>query len=577
MQTQDITTFKEYIDIIWRRKVWLLVTMSVVFTISVAVAYLLPPVYRSSSTILIEQQEIPQELVRSTVTSYADQRIQVISQRVMTRANLLEIINKFNLYEEEQESAPVEELITRLRNNINMEMVSADVIDPRSGRPTQATIAFSVSFNDQSPAVAQRVTNELTSLYLNENLRSRTRQAVEASTFITEEAELISKQMAELERELAEFKERNSGKLPELFQMNQQLMERSERELLTIEQQLRALKEREIYLESELAQLSPNAVLYTENGERILGSVDQLKVLQAKYLRMSAVYGPELPDLIKMSKEIEVLKKEVGMVDLTKELQEQLRLYREELASARRKYASRHPDVIRLEQLVKKTQKSLSLARNTSDMPVNDPVPDNPAYIQLQAQLNVVKAEKSALENITSQIKSKLVVYEDRLTQTPQVEREYRALIRDYENAQIKYREIKAKQAQVQLSESMESERKGERFTLIEPAEYPETPIKPNRLAILFLGLVFSIGSGLGVTLLIEKMDDTVQGMNSVYVLTGIEPIAKISYVDLGQDKEDKNMGKKFVASAVAGSLIALVVIIFLMAGSNEAALIAAS
>lgn len=550
MQTQNVKTFKDYINILQRQKLWMLATIFIVFAASVAVAYVLPSIYRSNATILIEQQEISQELVRSTVTSFADQRIQIISQRVMTRANLLDIIKKFNLYEKEQETMLTESLIARMRKDISMDMVSADVIDPRSGRSTQATIAFTVSYTNKSPLLAQKVTNELTSLYLNENLKSRTRQAVEATSFISDEAQRISNQMTSLEQELAEFKERNSGKLPELFQMNQQLMDRTDRELTEVERQLRTLKEREIYLNSELAQLSPNAILYSESGERILGPADRLKVLQAKFTSMSAIYGPDLPDLKKLRKEIEALKNEVGLVDTVSELEAQLDFYWGEFISTRKKYSPQHPDVIRLERQVSKTKQALNDARSAPAQAKKITIPDNPAYIQLQAKLEAVSSEKRALEGKTTQLKTKLALYEKRLTQTPQVEREFRALTRDYENARVKYREIKAKQTQVQLSEMLETERKGERFTLIEPPEYPETPIKPNRLAIVFLGFIFAIGSSLGIAVLRESMDDTVRGAKGVLEITDIEPIASISYIRL--DGTDRKRSRELRVTKVA-------------------------
>jgi uncharacterized protein involved in exopolysaccharide biosynthesis len=540
MQTQNDKTLKDYIAIIWRQKLWVFTSFCVVFAAGATVAYLLPSIYRSTATILIEQQKIPQELVRSTVTTFADQRIQMISQRVMTRPNLLAIINKFALYEEEQKTVPAEALIETLRKNISMDMVSIDVIDPRSGRPTQATIAFTVSFTSKSPLLTQKVTNELASLYLSENLKSRTKLTKEASNFITDEAERISEQMASLEQQLAEFKERNRGKLPELFQMNQQLMDRTERDLTEVERQIGTLKEREIYLNSELSQLSPNAILYSESGERILGAADRLKVLQAKFISMSAAYGSDMPDLKKMRKEIEALKREVGQVDLVGGLQAQLKLYSGDYNAMKRKYSSEHPDVIRLKQKVAKTKQALNEARSAAAQPQKIVKPDNPAYIQLQAQLAAVSSEKRALEYKTKQLKSKLAVYEERLTQTPQVEREFRSLTRDYENSITKYRELKAKQAQAQLSESLETEQKGERFTLVESPEYSKTPVKPNRLAIVFIGFILAIGSGVTVAALRESMDETVRGAKGVLAITDIEPIASISYI-----KTDGRAGKK--------------------------------
>src|SRR6202034_1748049 len=172
----------------WRRRGTFYVVVSAAAIITMLVAILLPATYRAMATILIEQQEIPQELVRSVITSFADQRVQIISQRVMTTQNLLSLIERYDLYPEIREKQPREVLLAKMRDDIGMHMISADVIDPRSGRPTQATIAFSVSYQSRSPDLALKVANELTTLYLNENLTSRTQLGQQTSTFFSEEA-----------------------------------------------------------------------------------------------------------------------------------------------------------------------------------------------------------------------------------------------------------------------------------------------------------------------------------------------------------------------------------------------------
>src|SRR6202012_792457 len=133
--------------------------------LTVVLAITLPPHYRSAGTVLIEQQEMPQELVRSTVSSYADQRIQVISKRVMTTETLLNIIRRYDLYPKERAKDTREALLGKIRKDIGLKMISADVIDPRSGHPTSATIAFEVSFTSRSAELAAKVANELTTLY----------------------------------------------------------------------------------------------------------------------------------------------------------------------------------------------------------------------------------------------------------------------------------------------------------------------------------------------------------------------------------------------------------------------------
>ena len=141
---KETKSLRDYLSAFVRRKKQILATVIILSLISVAVAVLLPPTYRSTATILIEQQEMPPDLVRSTISSYADQRIQVISQQVMTRPNLLRIVEKYNLYPSYRATKATEEVLQRLAKDIKLDLLKADVIDQRSGSKTTATIAFSL-------------------------------------------------------------------------------------------------------------------------------------------------------------------------------------------------------------------------------------------------------------------------------------------------------------------------------------------------------------------------------------------------------------------------------------------------
>ena len=506
---------------------WLSVLMGL-FVISVAVAFGLPPVYRSSATILIEQQEIPQELVRSTVTSFADQRIQVISQRVMTRANLLEIMRKYDLYKKEQRKDPLEVVLDDMREDIEMKTVSAEVVDPRSGRPTVATIAFILTYYNESPALAQKVANELASLYLNENLTSRRQQATEAADFLKDEAEKLRNKITDLEQKLADFKEKNVNRLPELTQLNFQLLDRIETQLLEVERQIRAVEERKIYLTSELAQINPNSTLYSETGERVLGPADRLKSLQANFISMSAVYAPDHPDLVKIKKQIASLEQQTGGSDIQKQLMNKKVAKETELSLAKKAYSEDHPTIKQLQGSIAKLDEELSKPAVIELGEGNEIKPDNNVYIRLQGELEAAEADSRALEIKEAELQSKKQVYESHLTNTPQVEREYSSLMRDYENASVKYKEINAKQMEAQLAEVLEVERKGERFTLIEPPQLPEEPDKPNRLAVVFLGAVFSVVGGAGSVVVSHSLDETVRGAQGVQALLGAAPLATI-------------------------------------------------
>ena len=566
---EEVKGLGDYLSILRRRKAQLFLPMVLILVVSAIVAFALPAVYESEAIILIEQQEIPEDLVRSTVTSYADQRVQVISQRVMSSTNLRGIVEQFNLYADERRTDSMAEVIEQMREDISLEMISADVVDPRSGRPTQATIAFSLSYENESPSLAQKVTNQVVSLFLKENLRTRTQTAEETSSFLAVESQKLSEQISELERKLADFKERNVGNLPELVQLNLQLMERTERQITDTDQEIRGLEERQVYLQSELAQLSPNSTLYSADGSRILGTEDRLKSLEAQYVSMVARYSESHPDRIKMKKEIAALRKEIGVSVDTTELELQLKSLKAELAALRERYSANHPDVKKLQRSVDSTREALAKAsaeKGREDAKVRTPTkPDNPAYIQLQAQLEASMTELRGLKTKKKKLLAKLADYEDRLTKSPQVEREYRDLSRDYDNALAKYREVKAKEMEAELSETLEKERKGERFSIVEPPQLPEKPKKPNRIAILFLGFVFSFAGGVGTVAVGESLDHTLHGPKSITSAVQIPPLAVISYINNSEDRRRRIRSRiLWVAGSLAVVTIALVLVHFL-------------
>ena len=167
----DEINLSDYIAAFRRRKIRMIVTMLLILIISLAVAFGLPAVYQSKGSILIEQQQIPRDMVQSTITTFADQQINILRQRVMTTANLLKLIEKYNLYEDERKTSPNEVVVAQMRDeDISLEPLQVDVVDAKTGRSQLATIAFSVSYNNGSPALAQKVANELITLFLKENL-----------------------------------------------------------------------------------------------------------------------------------------------------------------------------------------------------------------------------------------------------------------------------------------------------------------------------------------------------------------------------------------------------------------------
>ncbi len=540
-QEEYIPGIGDYLAIVKRRKN-LLIFPAIIIFIAAILAFSLPSIYRSEGTILIEQQEIPSDLVRSTVTSYAGERIQVISQRVMTTENLGNIIKEYGLYKEEIQKESLAAMVGKLRDDMSLEMVSADVVDPRSGRSTTATIAFKLAFNHENPRQAQKVTNELISLFLNENLKLRTKSALETSSFLMSEAQKLGDEVGKLEAAMAEFKEQNINNLPELQQLNIQMMERAEGNLKDIDQNIRTLEGNKIYLSSELAQMRNSKTILGSGGKQLfLSAEDRLKVLQMEYISMSSRYSKAHPDLNKMNKEIEALKKETGYVEDVGELQQKLADLQTEMVTFKQRYSSEHPDVKKLQRAVDATSEELQTAlkadKTSNASTESETVGNNPSYTLLKAQLNKVNAELESLLLSREVVREKIKNFEIRLLKSPQIERKYKELNRDYENSTLKYREFKNKQLEAELSTSLERENKGERFSLIEPPLVPKKPVKPNRPAIVFLGLILAIGVGFGLVAIVETMNSAIYSPLELVNIINEQPIVVIPYIETDAER----------------------------------------
>ena len=546
----------EWLSILKRRRSAMLITLGILVIVTVMVTFLFPATYRSTATILIEQQEIPQDFVRSTITTFADQRLQVIQQRVMTYANLFQIIDQFDLYPEMLERKPREVVLEEIREAISLDIISADVIDPRSGRPTQATIAFNVSFDHESPGLSHKVAQKIMDLFLEENIKQRTQKAKEATSFLEEEADKLEQQIAELEEELAEFKKGNVEKLPELVSMNITLMDRTDQEIKRIDQQMRTLKERKIYLESELAQMDPAEALYSEQGDRLLGTGDRLKVLRIQLAQVSGVYSEDHPDILRLKREIKALEAEEGVGgESSKDIRTELQVLRQQLQEAQLKYSSDHPDVKALERSVRSMEQALAASSGAPAYPQRSEI-SNPAYSQLLAQLEAANAEIGSLKVSRASLQAKIGTLERRLLESPEVERKYRALAREYDTASAKYVDVKAKLSEAKIGESLEMGKQSEKFTVIEPPLFPQQPVSPNRPAILLLGILLSAAFAFAVALLREMLDDAVYDRATVLSLTGLMPIAVLPTIYTA-DETAKGKNIKILVAILIGLVVA--------------------
>jgi uncharacterized protein involved in exopolysaccharide biosynthesis len=483
----------------------------------------------------------------------------------MTRANLTQVIEKYNLYADKRRSSTTEDLMQRMRQDIKLDMINSEVIDPRSGRPTTATIAFTLSYESESPEIAQKVASELTTLYLNENLKTRTEKAAETTGFLTEEAQKLSQYIAELESKLALFKQKNADRLPELQAFNMQLAERIENELSDIDSQTRLLDERKFYLEGQLAQTNPLGQMTNASGERVLDPESRLKMLRSEHIAASSKYSPDHPDVIRLRREIDELEKKVGSVDASAEQAKELATLRSELSAAQQKYSSDHPDVIRLTKAVAAMEVAVKQPRVSPEVTMAKEKPENPAYIMLKAQLDGINSEVQSLAKKRDELRAKQAGYERNLAMTPEVEREYRLLVRDHQNSISRYQEIRAKQMQAEIGQQLEQERKGEKFSLIDPPHMPEEPVSPNRTAIIIMGFFLSMASGIGYGALAERIDGSVRGVRGVTELVSVPPLSVIPYLKNSEDVARTERMKKIGITATVGGLVLAVILVHLL------------
>lgn len=474
----DSLTFNDLSGIIRRRKWSFIVPFISVIIIAVTIALLLPPVYMSTAKILIEEQEIPSEFVRATVTSYAEQRVQAIKQRIMSTSRLVEIVDRLDLYVNLREDKPIGEIISKMRENIKIKNINAEVVNRRTGRDMSATIAFTLSYDSDNPEKTQQVTNLLASMFLEENLKIRKRQTAETTKFLETEMAKIEKELVVVEEQIAVFKEKHINELPALLQLNIQSLQGLELKKESLQEDLLRKKERLEFIKLQLANI-PEASKDITDQKRL----EELETLLGQ---LQSEYTEAYPDVIKLKAEITKLRREIAI----------------------------KPDGV------------------SDEMGYLD----NPAYVNLKGQLSSIESEMNSLQRQIAEYTIKEEDYKKRIKTSLRVEEEYRALMIRRDNTQAKYNDLMRKLMDAKVSFGLEEEQKGERFTLIDSANYPEAPYKPNRLMIVILGFVAGFGLGTGMVALREYEDHSVRDVDMLAQATGFPVLGSMPIVVTKED-----------------------------------------
>jgi succinoglycan biosynthesis transport protein ExoP len=544
---------KHYYNILKSRKKQFIIPAVIVLIVTTCVAILLPSIYESSSTILIEEQQIPPEFVRSTVTGFADQRIQSLTQQILSRLKLWEIIKQFNLYAEMRKKVTQEEVLEHMRNNIQLETVSAQVADRRKSRGKPGvTIAFTISYRGKNPDTVQKVAGNLASLYLEQNLKTREAQAQSTTQFLQSELKELEERIRDLGAKITTFKQEHEGTLPELQQFNLSRADGLESEIKRLDAAMRSAEDRKIYLEGQLATVNPDIAV--SGGSKFVDPNTRLKALEVALADLQSKFSEDHPDIRKVRREMAELKTLISQKGNNSSLRQQkLSQLKAELAEKRGKYSDEHPEVKKLKNEIALLEKAPEKA-SESPQPVAEP--QNPAYISLTTQIHAAVNDIASLRQQQAALKEKLQMYRHRLEEIPKVEQEYLALQRDYNNAHTKHQEVMNKILEARIAEGMEEHQKGEKFTLIDPASYPEKPVSPPRMLIFLAGVVLSIGSGLGMVGLSEHLDHSVKSSDDLIRLTGLPVLGSIAKISTAEDVARARRKRKLIWMVTGFSLI---------------------
>jgi polysaccharide chain length determinant protein (PEP-CTERM system associated) len=392
------------------------------------------------------------------------------------------------------------------KKDIKFATINADVVDPRSGRPGQATIAFSLTFEGPTPEIAQQVATELSSLYMGENLKVREEQSQGTSKFLSDEMKQIQESLAGIESRIANFKQKNINSLPELSQVNMQVFDQTDRDIRQMADQLRTLREKEENLQTQLAATPP---------ELVSNDKETLRQLRVILVDLKSKFSDEYPDVIKTKAQI-------------RELEQQLK---------------------------------------ASNRDISGSNPDNPAYIAVSSQLAGIRSEVESIKRQMAEMVIKRDSYQSRIYSTPKVEEAYKFLVIERNNLQQKYDDMSRKAMEAKVAHGMEKEQLGERFMLVDPARLPEKPSSPNVPAILLIGLILGIGSGVGLAAIKESGDDSVHTAEALSRITGHPVLVTIPEIisDLGIMKKKRTLRLTVLAIVIVAVVLICFIHFFIM------------
>ncbi len=534
---------KEVREFIRRRRKSFFFTFFAIMIFGFIVAILLTPIYRSDATILIEDQQIPEGYVEPTTNEYAEERIEKISQQVLSRPNLLKIADKFDLYSEKKANFTPTEILRKMRKDITLELINAEKRNKKGAKTIFITVAFRLHYEGKDPKTVKKVIDTLANLYLEEDIKSREKIGAVTTNFLNEELERLRTEIVIQEKKVSKFKKENSGKLPMDRGYNLQAIAKLERELDKREIQLRYLKEKKILLSARLENIEPLTPIIIDGKDVAVNPSTRLKQLHLKLASSKSIYSEKHPDIKRLKKEIKDLENQIDVSDASIEKIKRLNQLQNKLTELKSTLSPQHPDVLRVRKEIEVVSTDLEKSMSkTARNKISKEKPDNPAYINIKAQIDSVSIKIQEFEEDLIQISAKIEKYQNRIDTIPIVETKLKGLTRNYQNYQNKYSEISNQLMAAKVSQEMEGKQKGRRFTITSPAYLPLKPTKPNRLLVLILSFIVGIGISYCFIAIQESMDRSIKSSQQLKELTGLPVLSSISFIETKEEKTSKKL-----------------------------------
>ena len=534
MDSEASPEFSGYLHAIARRKALLFGVAIPIAVLAVLLALFLPDMYTSSALVEIDEPTSTQSLAETSGgESYADQYVTNLKGIVLTDNNLRKMAKEHDLYPELADDQGA--MLTRLKRDISVNIVTTPILDPRTGREREVVDAFTLSYDHREPAKAQSGAQWLVTAFLAEHRRQRQGRASNAAQFYASEAERVRTQVAGLESKLADFKRANAGQLPELAEVNMSIMDRTESQLEQVNQQMSSLRQERVFLAAQLEQsraAGPDA-----------GSV---RSLEDQYARMRSSYDESHPDMVALRRQIDSLKYGTSAGAGTS-LRSQLNSKRSTLAEARQRYGAEHPDIKKLQRDIATLETRIKNGER-GDVEMSD---GTPVGMQLRTQINAIDSQLGSLMARSAELRAKMASLERNVTAAPQVEREYANATRDLTIAREKYEQLLNRQMDAEVNEAAIVGGRADEFRLVQAPMLPSVPAKPERLAILFIGLVASIVLGLTVTVAAEALDPKVRGARDVRELLSVSPLVAIP--DIRNSRSRRRNAWRLVTASASG------------------------